>query len=313
MKYNILIVGAGQLGSRYLQGLAKYPEPLSIYVIDINQDSLDTAASRWLEVASDLHSVSFYKNFDQLPANIDLAIVSTSSNVRENVVSSLKKISIVRNWILEKVLAQNVEGIDHLETMIGENVWVNTYFRTLEWFKEIKRISASGHVHVEVTGGNWGIACNTIHFIDFISWWTGEKIAGFDHSMLNKDWHPAKRNGFWEINGRLGANFSAGSTATFTSDDSDAPFEIKIKTTGEEWLIQWDKGIAVRNDGFLLPGKVLFQSEMTAGLVEDILDKEGPELPALSVSAEQHRPFLESLLGHWNTNRSEKAASVPIT
>ncbi len=303
------------MGSRYLQGLAKYTEPLSIYVIDINQDSLDTAASHWLEVAGDpgLHSVSFHKNFDQLPPNIDLAIISTSSNVRENVVTSLKKVSAVRNWILEKVLAQNVEGIDHLETMIRENGWVNTYFRTLDWFKEIKRISAPGHIHLEVTGGNWGIACNTIHFIDFIFWWTGEKNAGFDHSMLNKDWHPAKRKGFWEINGQLRANFSLGSTGTFISDASDAPFEIKIKTTGEEWLIQWDKGIAVRNDGFELTGRVLFQSEMTAGLIKDILDNEASELPALSISAEQHRPFLNSMLTHWNTNRSEKAASVPIT
>ena len=39
----ILIVGAGQLGSRYLQGLVGYSEELNIYVQDISQQSLQVA------------------------------------------------------------------------------------------------------------------------------------------------------------------------------------------------------------------------------------------------------------------------------
>lgn len=315
MKYNIVIVGAGQLGSRYLQGLAKYTEPLSIQVIDIDRGSLDTAQSRWLEVAggSPLHTVNFQADMGTLPANTDLAIISTSSFVREKVVAALITKTSVKNWILEKVLAQHTASLDNLGKLVGTNAWVNTYFRTLEWFKEIKKHSGNGPMHLEVTGGNWGIGCNTIHCIDFISWWTGESITRFDHSKLNKDWYPAKRNGYWEINGCLQASFSNGSTGTFISDDSDAPFELMIKTDSEEWQIGWTTGIAKRNDGFEIPGRVLFQSEMTPGLVKNILETGQCELPSLAVSVEQHRPFLDSLLDHWNTNKTEKATSVPIT
>ena len=39
----ILLVGAGQLGSRYLQGLAAFPKPLDIYVMDVSLSSLKQA------------------------------------------------------------------------------------------------------------------------------------------------------------------------------------------------------------------------------------------------------------------------------
>eukprot|EP01136_Pigoraptor_vietnamica_P035069 Opistho-1_new@99825 len=315
MKYNIVIVGAGQLGSRYLQGLATVTEPLSIYVIDVDLASLDTAKSRWLEASgsNNLHEIQFLAEMGNLPATSHLAIVSTSSYVREKVVAALVTKTSVQNWILEKVLAQNISSLNTLEKLVGPNAWVNTFFRTLEWFKEIKKNTTNGPIYLEVNGGNWGIGCNTIHFIDLISWWTGETTTDFDCSRLDKEWYPAKRNGYWEINGCLRANFSQGSTAAFISDDSEAPFEIKIKTDKEEWLIEWDKGIATRNDGFVLPGKVLYQSEMTPGLAASILLGKGCELPSLSASVQQHEPFIESLLAHWNNTHSEKVTAVPIT
>ena len=48
--HNILIVGSGQLGSRYLQGLSKVSIPLNIIVLDVCTQSLMTAFTRWQEV-----------------------------------------------------------------------------------------------------------------------------------------------------------------------------------------------------------------------------------------------------------------------
>jgi hypothetical protein len=315
MKYNIVIVGAGQLGSRYLQGLAKNTEPLSIYVIDVDRSSLDTAESRWLEATEGavLHSANFQADMGGLPATTHLAIISTSSYVREKVVAELVTKTSVQNWILEKVLAQHSASLYHLEKLTGKNAWVNTFFRTLDWFTEIRQHTSAGKIHLEVTGGNWGIGCNTIHFIDFICWWTGETLTAFDHSGLDKEWYPAKRNGYWEINGCLRASFSNGTTAAFISDDSEAPFEIKIKTDQEEWLIEWDRGIATRNDGFIIKGRVLYQSEMTTALAASILQGKGCGLPTLSVSVQQHLPFIECLLTHWNSTHPEQATAVPVT
>ena len=50
MSAKILITGAGQLSSRYLQGLTNCRETLDIYVNDISEQSLQIAKQRWEQV-----------------------------------------------------------------------------------------------------------------------------------------------------------------------------------------------------------------------------------------------------------------------
>jgi saccharopine dehydrogenase-like NADP-dependent oxidoreductase len=50
MKRKVLIAGAGQLGSRYLQGLSKAIEPLDIHVFDLSAEPLTRAEQRWNEM-----------------------------------------------------------------------------------------------------------------------------------------------------------------------------------------------------------------------------------------------------------------------
>ena len=91
MVNKILIAGGGQLGSRYLQGLSKFRTNLDIYVYDISNDSLDLSRARWLETNPSLkHKVKYIKNLNLLPKNIDLAIISTTADVRSSVISKIK-------------------------------------------------------------------------------------------------------------------------------------------------------------------------------------------------------------------------------
>ena len=76
----ILIAGAGQLGSRYLQGLANCQNTLDIYVQDISKQSLQIAKQRWEDACQTTLAVSgvsnypsyhnqitFVSSFDKLP------------------------------------------------------------------------------------------------------------------------------------------------------------------------------------------------------------------------------------------------------
>ena len=316
MAYNIVIVGAGQLGSRYLQGLAAYPDPLNIQVIDISNGSLDRAKEIWEKTANaDSHALQLSNNFESIPAQTDLAIISTSADVRESIVSLLVKKSNVDNWLLEKVLAQSTASVNRIESLIGDRskAWVNTYFRTMDWFKDIRERSASGPIEMKVIGGSWGIGCNGIHFLDFAAWWSGEEMTTIDNSGLLPDWYPAKRKDFLEVNGTLMAAFSGGSTAALISHEPVEHFVIKVKTKAEEWMIDWEHNVATRNDGFVLPGKIPYQSEMTKNVAADILLRQESALPTLQMSAKLHCPFLDSLVDHWNKTYNEKKEYIPIT
>ena len=89
---NILLVGAGQLGSRYLQGLSTVKLDLFITVVDPSDLSLNKAKKRWFEAEGDesQHTIRWCKVLPQDLVLIDLAIISTSARGRADLV---KKIS----------------------------------------------------------------------------------------------------------------------------------------------------------------------------------------------------------------------------
>ena len=315
MEYKILIVGAGQLGSRYLQGLALSNLSLNIFVYDINEISLDTAKNRWEEVNnSNSKKVNFITTYDTVPLEIDLAIISTTANVREAIITTLSDKFHIRNWVLEKVLTQSIESLNKINTLLkSSNVWVNTFFRTVELFKNVKENTSKGPLNFEIKGGNWGLACNTIHILDFIYWWTQEKIEYIDVSNLENKWFESKRKNFWEINGKINISFTNTINATLISDDSTSPFLIKINSNTEEWIIYWDESTAVRNDGLEFVTKIKLQSEATSDLVRSILINNNSNLPTLESSIYLHTNLLKNLLSHWNRDKSVVENILPIT
>src|SRR3989337_2254386 len=100
--FTILIAGAGQLGSRYLQGLVKCGLPLAIHVQDCCAESLDRAQQRWKEMASTgfSHDVSFQSSLELVPRELDMAIVATTADVRSKVVGEIANHAGVRFWVL---------------------------------------------------------------------------------------------------------------------------------------------------------------------------------------------------------------------
>ena len=314
----ILIAGAGQLGSRYLQGLVNVGPALDIHLYDVDRASLDRAQERWNEVAtaSTLHRVSLHQSLKSIPARVDLAIVATTASARPTVVEAIAAQSQVSAWILEKVLAQSLHGLDILlkATEPAGRAWVNTPRRMLPWHQQVKaHLSLQRPLTLKVDGSSWGLACNSIHFLDMLCWWTGEQLEEVSTDELAPRWIDAKRPGNYEIMGTLIARFSGGSTATLHVTDGELHYTFEL-TDGElVWHMDETAGTATRSDGLSVPGRLPFQSEVTTGLVETILAAGSCELPTLKESVALHRVFLAGLLAHWRKSVDASADSVPIT
>lgn len=318
MKYRVVIVGAGQLGSRYLQGLSKVSMPLDILVCDVSADSLANAEARWLEIDGHktMHEVRYHRGVSDLPTEIDLAIVATSSDVRSAVVTQLTEQSHVHYWILEKVLAQSDAEISQIQTAIGKTspAWVNTPRRIVDWHKSIKsELLGRGPLAMVVEGGGWGLACNAVHYLDLLAWWGDCELVDIDASSLSHVWKASKRSGFSEVFGTLNATFSDGMSAQLTCYQEPAPTMISLLVGNQLWAVDEAAGTAKRSDGLEILGKLPYQSEMTAPLLESILLNGRCELPSLDDSASLHRPFLQSLLAHWNRHMPKPLTRVPIT
>lgn len=315
MASNVLIAGAGQLGSRYLQGLSRYMKPLNIWVYDISPDSLERARQRWDECKGQPHPVIYIKDMADIPAKIDMVFVTTNSDVRTEIVKNIAQIASVRYWILEKVLARRISDLyDLVDATSGSaGVWVNTPMYLWPLYRALRDNSPVGKpVHARFSG-MYGLACNAIHYIDYVSRWNQGRITAVETSALNGSWVPSKRTGFFESEGEIAINFSDGSTLFISGSTKTENYRVEIRIDDDIWQVDEEKGLAQTGDGKILSGSILRQSELIAPLLDEIFTSGSCDLPTLELSVAQHEPLLKSLMAHWNANMPEKLDYVPIT
>jgi hypothetical protein len=315
MAHNILIAGAGQLGSRYLQGLSLYTKPLNIWVYDISTESLQRAQQRWQECEQQPHSVEYIKDLEKMPPNMDMVFVTSNADVRQEIVQNISRITTVRYWILEKVLAQRVGDLNALQvaTSSADGVWVNTPMYLWPLYRALRDSSLGNQpAHARFTGMN-GLACNAIHYIDYVSRWNSVRITNIDTLKLHENWEASKRAGFYEVNGEMSIRFSDGSTLVVSGSGKADEFMVEINIGDDTWHVDEAKGVACTDDGKIINEPILRQSELTAPLLDEIFTTGRCDLPTLAISVDQHEPLLQALGDHWNTCMPEKLDHVPIT
>lgn len=318
MPSSVIVVGVGQIGSRHLQGLARCPRPLQLFVCDPNVESLTRARSRWQEVGGDAagHTVTFAENLRTAPPQADLAIVATSAGGRAAIIEGVARQVDVRSWILEKVLAQSEDELARMVATLHGNprVWVNIPRRMMAWHAALRRATPRrSPTRAAVVGGDWGLACNAVHFIDFLAWWTDETLAEVHVDRLEPRWYESKRPGYWEVNGTLVARFSGGSELALTCQATAARAVTTLAGPDGCWELHESDKTATRSDGLALPGRVEYQSEMSGAVAAEIIETGACRLPAFPEAVELHRVFLRSLLAHWNQHNDRQLTHVPIT
>jgi hypothetical protein len=317
--FQIVLVGVGNLGCRYLQGLEKLDSRAIITVIDPSVDSINRAKALWNNATSSefIDAVIWKSDLLELPNFIDLVIVSTTADTRLSVIETISENFSVNYWVLEKVLAQSKSQLmsinDYLQSAKG--VWVNTPRRIMVWHNHLKKMLLPGSgIQLERVGSDWGLACNSIHFIDLVVWLTGEQLVSIDVSSLTNSWHESKRSGFYEVFGTLEASFSLGSKLRLTAEPNQKnDFGIIITDATTTWMIDEEKGIARSELGQQIDGQLELQSEMTHRLVNDILELGRCRLPTLQESYKIHSILIEQLLFHWNQCKRRNDQLLPVT
>lgn len=314
----LLLIGSGQLGSRYVQGIIRDTVNYNITVVDSSKLSLNNAKKIWTESGGDnsLHKIFWSQTLPTDIKRYDLAIVATTSKNRAALIDYICSEVNVSYWVLEKVLAQSNKELKMIEaaTSHAKNVYVNTSRRQMKWHQKIKSKFSEKPRLVKKTGKLWGLACNAIHFIDLVAWWTGQSLLSIDTKKLDKKWFESKREGYYEVTGELLAKFSGGTELVLQSlyDTKEEVLMVEFKNK-DSCVIYENKGTALFSNGDILNGSLELQSEMTGPMIKKILTKDVCELPTLKESLKQHEVFLDAMLEHWNKSNNCNEKLVPIT
>ena len=330
-KFNILLIGAGQLGSRHLQGLAKSELPLNVYLIERNSVNLDKALQRFKEIKQNplVKVREAVASIDQLSQNFfDLTIIATNADVREKVTLQLLKTHQVKYIIFEKVAFQSEEQFENIIALLKKKEvksWVNCPRRFFPFYQSLrKELKGQTGLQLEINGTDWGLACNSVHFIDLIAFLSGDITFVPDLIDLEDKVFESKRPGYLEFFGTISGKSANGHSFIFECLKKEQPnmatdLQIRLHKGSQYILINESQGNAnyfVNDDKSpfkTLPLDMIFQSGLTHIQAKQILETGDSYLPSIEESFEIHKPLLRMLKHHYSKVTGKKIQNLHIT
>jgi len=322
----IAVIGSGQLGSRHIQAIVKERQPYNIEVVEPSLEAQKMTQARLdqVEFGHPETRVSFIKELSNISIDCDIGIVATGSSNRAEIVADLIEKIGIKRLLLEKVLFQRIEDYFRIGKLITDHnvkAWVNCPRRIYpDWIKIKESINNKGPLYLSVSGGDWGLACNAIHFIDLAAFLGCSMQLKYSTKGLDKQWIWSKRPGYREITGLLQATSIRGDQIVlFSGAGQDVPSTIAIEVPGERYIVNEATSSLLTSsisDSWLwheAPFSIKYQSELTGRVISQILSEDDCPLTKYNESSEMHIGLIEALLRHFNPYSNILKDDLPIT
>ena len=313
----ILIAGAGQLGSRHLQGVKTSNHELDIWVYDLSEESLKVAEERYNQVESGNKTAHFVTSLDTVPENIDIVIVASGSKPRAIIVKQILASKKVKYMVLEKFLFTRLAEYEEIGKLLNErgvNTWVNCPRRMWDGYAQIKSlVNCAEPIEYTFEGGEWGMCCNTIHFADIFMYLNGCDTFEFSMDKVIPEVVDSKRPGYVELHGTEIFTTANGSKLSLTSlPDYNGEAHVVIKNSGN--TIEYNEGkgtILINGNETKVP--VHYQSGLSGTLVNELLETGSCRLSTYAMSASYHLTYLSQVGPFINKLKGWTSDSCPIT
>lgn len=295
---NVAIIGAGQLGSRHLQALATV-ENINIYILDPEEKALQLSKARFNEVNQQNKNLNCLTEVTGLPTELEFVVIATNSKQRLSVLRQLLSHATVKYLLLEKFLFPKVEEYDEASELLsinGTSTYVNCSRGMWSSYKDLKKVlDRSQQLTFKVTGANWNMSSNAIHFLNIFLNLVGEETTSVDASFLDKEIIKNKRPGYIDFTGKIKAITPKGNTLVLDSNkDGDTAIVMEIASSKQNIEICESQGICKINQKEQ-PFLVQYQSQLT-NLVYEELQREGKcDLVNYSQAKKEHLVLLEAI------------------
>ena len=199
-----VVIGFGGMGCRHASSLMNGSQFSEIWILEPNETIFQDNCKR---IDIDASRFQYVKNISSLPADIDFAVIATTSIPRYNIFDYLVQEKKVRTFLLEKVVFQSKQQFDDAIGLIKKyNVkaycnFVNRYFPNYKLIKQ--QIDNSSTIKMVVSGGEFGLGCNSLHYIDLFQYLTSSTPALKQFKLVENNNKHKRGNHFKEILGQM--------------------------------------------------------------------------------------------------------------
>jgi len=278
---NALIVGFGGMGCRHTQSLLASKRYEQISVVEPSDAMLEEGLQKINASPGDITRVP---RIAQATGHADIVIIATSSEPRFEIMKQLLQRGF-KHFLVEKIVFQSAAQFDEIIDLLEKSEaraygnFVNRYFPTYVLLREKVRTSKA-RVAMTVTGGDLGIGCNAIHYLDLFEYLTGKNIQTVCSSL--KSWDKVNKRGdrYREFSGLISAKSGSDDTLTVYFDPSHSGGAMLHLDLGQErFLLSEGSGVEYR----IFPDTIatadftiIATSKLSATIVDDILGARSP-------------------------------------
>ncbi len=271
----ILVAGFGAMGCRHAQSI------LESGLHEVYVAEPDTAKFENGLAAINASPASIrrrYISVEEAGDNTDLAIIATSSHPRFRIVKTLLEKGVKR-FLLEKIVFQSPAQFDEIIELAKEKkagAWCNFVNRYFENYISLRQImeKRSQPLSMHVTGGNFGLGSNAVHYADIFEYLTGSAI-NITSSCLQLSGEINRRGKqYVEFTGGLYGNNMRGDIFTLHADSSHSTAPVITLCCGKN-IFQLHQGSGKETD-YSEPGthekefRIIPSSILTARIIDDI-------------------------------------------
>lgn len=323
---NVLLIGVGGIGFRHFQALLNCRNDFEVYIVDKSKKAIDKV-KEYVEAQKINRKIHYCYSVDEIDRVLEfrIAIIATPSLPRREVFCSIVTKFKVKNILFEKVLFPRIEDYSVVSAALKEKgiaAYVNCPRRIWPVYTELrKEISQAKHSFVSIKGSNWGLACNSIHWVDLIYYLSGavNESVYCSGAMLEDRIISSKRSGYIEFLGKLVGSIGEKATFSIECDQGNSPVVVEIYTDKAYFSIKEDDGILIREPFIgdehrsICHFESQYVSKTTTDIIERIFNGQELEIAAYECSMSLHIPILREFLKKKNQLLKEENDLCPIT
>lgn len=275
---NVLVVGFGMMGCRHVQALLQRKGEMNVFVLEPFTSVIDENLVR---IGAVKEYCTWFTDISEIQAEINVAIIATSSAPRYGIVSSLIDKGI-KHFLLEKIVFQSEEQFNTVLKLAQENDvklycnFVNRYFKPYRDIKSYIRLVGCTDIRMTVMGGPFGLGCNAIHYVDIYQFITGNdeiNVKTADVSLM--DIENRRGTQYKEFKGKILADDQNQKSLFIISDENFQGGVVITITAGCKTFIlceqtqqvyETDGKTTIQSDFEIIP-----TSRLSALIVEEII------------------------------------------
>ena len=319
MNKSILIIGAGSIGRFHLLSILKSKKFYDVTLLDKSLLALQESKQIYKKNPNNVN-LKVVQNIKLIDRKYNIAILAVPADIRLNIFKKLVNVTKIKYYIFEKFLFQKSLEYHVAKKIIKDNrlnVWVNCWRRTFYLYKKIKDdLKKNEKIDITLSGNEWGLACNSIHFIDLFCWMNNYRSIVLNTKNIKDEIVESKRKGFIEFYGTLIGSQNKNYISMSCEKSNKKKLDIILKTTNKKIVINEIDG-TINIEEFNKKKLVKFSSpkvsNITFPIVDEILNSKKCLLPTYNESAKFHLIMLNSMIDKVQIIKNTKISRLKIT